>query len=120
MGEVQLWYESFRPIAVDCPGLQDQYMQQYSKIGNMWEQLLHAWRSFHYDGNSETLDIFVTRKRQVAVLLGYGVPQILEVFKNTLPNRLSWVLFPIDNLRLAVETVKRILTKEKIDGQLLG
>ena len=39
-------------------------------------------------------------------------PQILEVFKNTLPNRLYWVLFPIDDLRLAVETVKWILTKE--------
>ena len=47
-------------------------------------------------------------------------PQILEVFKNTLPTKLYWVLFPIDNLRQAVETVKRILTKEKIDRQLAG
>ena len=31
-----------------------------------------------------------------------------------------WVLFPIDYLRLAVETIKRILTKEKIDRQLSG
>ena len=54
------------------------------------------------------------------MLLGYGEPQILEVFKNTLPNRLYWVLLPIDDLRLAVETTKRILTKEKIDRQLSG
>ena len=33
-------------------------------------------------------DGYVTRIRQVATLLGYGEPQILEVFKNTLPNRL--------------------------------
>ena len=58
--------------------------------------------------------------RQVATLLGYGEPQILEVFKNTLPTKLYWVLFPIEDLRQAVETVKRILTKEKIDGQLTG
>ena len=44
----------------------------------------------------------------------------LEVFKNTLPSRLYWVLFPIKDLRQAVETAKRILTKEKIDGQLAG
>ena len=37
---------------------------------------------------------------------------------NTLPTKLYWVLFPIDDLRQAVETVKRILTKEKIDRQL--
>ena len=56
--------------------------------------------------------------RKVATLLGYREPQILEVFKNTLPTRLYWVLFPLDNLELAVEMVKKILAKEKIDGQL--
>ena len=70
--------------------------------------------------NTETLDTYVTRMRQVAVLLGYGEPQILEVFRNTLPNTLYWVLFPNKDLRLAVETVKRILTKEKIDRELSG
>ena len=44
----------------------------------------------------------------------------MEVFKNTLPARLYWVLFPIEELRLAVETAKRILTKEKIHRQIAG
>ena len=60
------------------------------------------------------------RLRQVATLLGYGEPQILEVFKNTLPTKLYWVLFPIENLRQAVETAKRILTKEKLDRPFTG
>ena len=60
------------------------------------------------------------RIRQVATLLGYGEPQILEVFKSTLPTKLYWVLFLIEDLRQAVETVKRILTKEKLDRQLTG
>ena len=59
------------------------------------------------------------RIRKVASLLGYGEPQILEVFKNTLPTKLYWVLFPIEDLRQAVETAKRILTK-KLDRQLTG
>ena len=42
------------------------------------------------------------------------------MFKNTVPNRLYWVLFSINNLREAVETAKRFLTKEKIDRQLAG
>ena len=42
------------------------------------------------------------------------------VFKNTIPTRLYWILFPIDNLRVAVETAKRVLTKEKIDRQMSG
>ena len=52
--------------------------------------------------------------------MDYGKLQILEVFKNTLPPRLYWVLFPIEDLRQAVETSKRLLTKEKIDRQLAG
>ena len=58
--------------------------------------------------------------RQVATLLGYGEPQILEVFKNTLPTKLYWILFPIENLWQVVDTAKRILTEEKLDKQLTG
>ena len=64
--------------------------------------------------------MYVTEIRQVATLLGYGEPQILEVFKNTLTTKLYWILFPIEDLRQAVETAKRILTKEMLDKQLTG
>ena len=94
--------------------------QKYSKVGKTWEQLFRAWRSFNFDEDTETIDAYVTQIRQVATLLGYGKPQILEVFKNTLPTKLYWILFPIENLRQAVETAKRILTKEKLDKQLTG
>ena len=57
---------------------------------------------------------------QVATLLGYGEPQVLEVFKNMLPTKLYWILFSIEDLRQAIETAKRILTKEKLDKQLTG
>ena len=62
--------------------------------------------------------MYVTQIRQVAIILGYGEPQILEIFKNTLPMKLYWILFPTEDLRQAVETAKRILTKEKLDKQL--
>ena len=119
-GEVRLWYASFEPIVMTWPVLQNQFRQQYSKIGNTREQLFHVWRSFHYDENVDTPDTCVTRIRQVVRLLGYGEPQVLEVFKNTVPNRLYWVLFPINNLQEAVETAKRFLTKENIDRQMTG
>ena len=114
-----LWYESLKPVALDWNGLQNQFQQQYSKIGNTREQVFHAWRSFHFDKN-ETLDAYITCIRQVATLLCCGKPQVLEGFKNTLPTRLYWVLFPIKDLRVAVEAAKRILTKEKVDRQLAG
>ena len=66
------------------------------------------WSSFHFDENTETLDAYATHISQVAALLCYGKPQVLEVFfKNTPPMRLYWLLFPIDNLRLAVETARK-------------
>ena len=86
----------------------------------MREQLFHAWQSFHFDENAERIDVYVNCIRQVATLLGYQELHILEVFKNTLPTKLYWILFPIMDLRQAVEMAKRILTKEKIDSQLAG
>ena len=73
-----------------------------------------------FDENVEMIDAYVNHIRQVATLLGYQEPQILEVFKNTLPTKLYWVLFPIMDLRQVVETAKRVLMKEKIDRQLAG
>ena len=96
------------------------FRQQYSKIGNTREQLFHTWRLFHFDENAETIDAYVHHIRQVANLLGYQNPRILEIFKNTLLSKLYWVLFPIEDLRVAVDTTKRMLTKEKIDKQLAG
>ena len=98
----------------------NQFQQQYSKIGNTRKQLFHARRSYHFNENTETLDSYVTHIRQVAILLGYSRPQVLEVFKTTLPTRLYWVLFCIEDLSLALETAKRVLTKEMIDRQLTG
>ena len=84
----RLWYESLRTINLDWNGLQNQFQQQYSKIGNAREQLFQAWISFHFNENTETSDFYDTCIRQVAILLGYGKPQVLEVFKTTLPTRL--------------------------------
>ena len=56
----------------------------------------------------------------MAALLNYGEPHIVELFKNTLPSKLYWILFSINNLRDAVDPIKRVLTKEKVDKQLSG
>ena len=120
LGEARLWYQSLEPINADWQGLQNLFRQQYSKIGNTREQLFHEWRYFSFHENTETIGAYVTCIRQVAALLGYAEPQILELFKNTLPTKLYWILFPIEDLRQAVETAKRILTKEKLDRQLTG
>ena len=121
LGEVRLWYQSLEPLEnTTWAQLQNLFSQGYSKLDNTCEHLFHAWRSFTFNENMETIDSYVIRIRQVVALLGYGEPQILEVFKNTLPTKLYWVLFPIENLRQAVHTAKRILTKEKLDKQLTG
>ena len=37
-----------------------------------------------------------------------------------MPTKLYWILLPIEDLRQAVDTAKRIMTKEKLDKQLTG
>ena len=56
LGEARVWYQSLEPINIDWQGLQNLFRQQYSKIGNTREQLFHAWRSFSFDENTETID----------------------------------------------------------------
>ena len=121
LGEARLWYHSLEPLGnTTWPQLQNLFRQRFSKLGYTHEQLFHARRLFTFDENTETIDSYVIRIRQVATLLGYGEPQILEVFKNTLQTKLYWILFPIEDLRQTVDMAKRILTKEKLDKQLTG
>ena len=105
---------------MDWDALQECFRQQYSKFDSSREQYFHVWRSFHYDKNTDTIDSYILKIKQVASLLNYGEPEILELFKNTLPSKLYWILFPINNLREAVDTTKRVLNKEKLDKQLTG
>ena len=70
--------------------------------------------------NTDSIDSYVLRMSQVAVMLNYGEMQILENFKNTLPYRLYLTLINMNNLRYAIDLAKRVLTKEKLDRQLTG
>ena len=98
LGEVRLCFQSLEPLDnVTWLELQNLFRQRYSKLVNTHEQLFHAWRSFSFDENTETIDSYVTRIRQVAAFLGYEEPQVLEVFKNMFLTKLYWILFPIED-----------------------
>ena len=117
LGEARLWYEILgaQQQQLDWAGLQECFRQQYSKFGNTRKQYFHAWRSFHFDEATDTIDGYTQKVKQVVALLNYGEPQILELFKNTLPSRLYYMLYQINDLRIVVETAKRLLTKEQMD-----
>ena len=97
IGEARLWYESLAPFDDDRPTLQNKFRWQYSKIGNTPEQLFHAWRTFKFDKNMDTIDSYVLRMSQVMAMLNYGEMQILENFKNTLLYRLYLTLINVNN-----------------------
>ena len=118
IGEARLWYESLDLLDNDWPALQNKFRWQYSKIGNTPEQLSHAWRTFKFDENTDSIDSYVLRMSQVTAILNYGEMQILENFKNTLPYRLYLTLINVNNLRDAINLAKGVLTKEK-NGQTI-
>ena len=59
IGEARLWYKSLAPLDDDWPTLQNKFRWQYSKIGNTPKQLFHAWRTFKFDENTDTIDSYV-------------------------------------------------------------
>ena len=120
IGEARLWYESLAPLDKDWPTLQNKFRWQYLKIGNTPEQLVHGWRTFKFDENTDSIDSYVLRMSQVTAMLSYGEMQILENFKNTLPYRLYSTLINVNNLRDAIDLAKRVLTKERLNRQLTG
>ena len=120
IGEARLWYELLAPLYNDWPTLQNKFRWQYLKIGNTPKQLFHAWRTFKFDENTDSIDSYVLRMSQVSAMLNYGEMQILENFKNSLPHRLYLTLINVNNLRDTIELAKRVLTKEKLDRQLTG
>ena len=69
---------------------------------------------------TDSIDSYVTKISQCAAMLNFGEPQILELMKNTLPSRLYPILLPIDNLRDAITTAKRVMIEKKIDRQKTG
>ena len=76
IGGARLWYELLALLDNDWPALQNKFRWQYSKIGNTPEQLFHAWRTFKFDENTDSIDSDVLRMSQVAAMLNYGEMQI--------------------------------------------
>ena len=57
IGEARLRYELLAPLGNGWPALQN----KYSKIGNTLKQLVHAWRTFRFDENTDSIDSYVLR-----------------------------------------------------------
>ena len=72
------------------------------------------WRSFNFDENTETIDVYVTQIRQIATLLGYGEPQILEVFKNTLPIKIILDIIPYRRFKASSRDSKENIDQREI------
>ena len=58
-GEARLWYETLGTVQLDWKTLRDCFHQQYSKFGSTREQYFHAWRSFQFDENADTIDPYI-------------------------------------------------------------
>ena len=105
-GKARLCYKTIWHVNLDWPAMQECFRQQYSKFGNTREQYFHIWRSFQFDEATDSIDGYIYKVKQVAALLDYVDPQILELFKITLPSRLYYLLYHIDNLNAMIETAK--------------
>ena len=68
--------------------------------------MYHAWWSFYINKSSEIIDIYVTCITLVGAFFGYGEPQALEAFKNQIPSRLDWVLFPTNEKLFGRDSLK--------------
>ena len=59
LGEAGLWFHSLELLEnTTWPQLQNLFRQRYSILGNTYEQLFHAWRSFTFNENVETIDSY--------------------------------------------------------------
>ena len=73
-GEARLCYETLGAQQLDGRPT-GTFLTAYSKFGNTREQYFHAWRSFHFDEATDTIDGYIHKVKQVVALLNYGEPQ---------------------------------------------
>ena len=92
-GETRLWYAMLGTAQLDWQTLPDHFCQQYSKFGITREQYFHAWRSFQSDENADMIESYIHKVKQVAALLDYGEPQIIELFK--IPCPVDYIIWSI-------------------------
>ena len=89
LGDARLWYQFIRTYNWRLARVDKIYLGYNTpKLVTLENNLFHAWRSFAFDENTETIDVYVTCISQVAVLLVYGEPQILEVFQEHTPHKI--------------------------------
>ena len=112
IGEARLWYESLAPLDNDWPALQNKFRWQYSKIGNTLEQLFHAWRTFKFDKNTDSIDSLCFENESGS--------SNAKLWRNANFRKLQKHPSIPYNLRDAIDLAKRVLTKEKLDRQLTG
>ena len=89
LGEARLWYHSLEPLGnTTWAQLQNFFRTKVIQnwVIHMNNYFKHGDHSFLMK-NTETIDSYVIRIRQVTTPLGYGEPQILEVFKEHITNK---------------------------------
>ena len=96
-GKARLWHETIRQGQLDWPTMQEHFRYHYLKFDKTREQYFHVWRSFQFNEATATIDGYIHKVKQAAALLNFGEPQILELFKNTLPSRLYYLLYTVDS-----------------------
>ena len=118
VGDAHLWYDPIQLTYNDWLNLQKLFCWQFSKLGHTQEELLCRWRSFCFDETADIIDSYVLRLKQCAQMLGYNEGQVLELFKNILPNKYYYLFFGIQNPREAVKSAKWVMTKENVYNKL--
>ena len=78
LGEARLWYQSLEPLGdITWAQLQNLFPAEIFKIMQHLQTAISCVEIiFTFNKNTETIDSYVIRIRQVANLLGYGEPQI--------------------------------------------
>ena len=65
-------------MQLDWPALQRHFRQKFSKYGSNRDQYYQTWRNFCFDESVDDIDSYVTKVKQLAALLNYGDPEMLE------------------------------------------
>ena len=106
-------YETIRQVQLDWPTMQEHFRQKYSKFVNTTEQYFHVWRSFQFDEATDTIDRYIHKVKQVAALLDYGEPQILELFKKHITQRIILLAVPYRQSRCHDRDSQKNIDKRK-------
>ena len=104
----RLWFES--NTFTDLKDLAHKFLTEFSPYGKRQRDWLHQWVNLKFNPDTDNIDEYIQKFRDLAQLLNYPEAHQVQIFKMAMPPTVELQLRSIDNLEQLLRDAKECLS----------